>query len=118
MEERASPLRPFRWCSLMPPTLIRQTEKGLYCPPGDFFLDPWKPVPRALISHAHSDHACPGSDLYLAPRAGEGVLRLRIGADANIDALAYGEGVEHNGVRVSFHPAGHVLGSAQVRLEH
>jgi putative mRNA 3-end processing factor len=98
--------------------LIQATDLGLYCAAGDFYLDPWRPVPRAVISHAHGDHARPGSGRYLATRAGERVLRVRLGADASIDTLDYGQTIEHNGVRVSFHPAGHVLGSAQIRLEY
>jgi putative mRNA 3-end processing factor len=97
--------------------LLTLTDRGLYCPAGDFFIDPWQPVPRAVITHAHADHARPGSDRYLCARPGELVLRTRMGADAVIDALEYGEPLDHNGVRVCFHPAGHILGSAQVRVE-
>src|SRR5262249_2018129 len=85
---------------------------------GDFHIDPWQPVTRALITHAHADHARRGSERYLAAAEGAAVLRTRMGATANIDTLHYGEVVEHNGVRVSFNPAGHILGSAQIRLEH
>jgi putative mRNA 3-end processing factor len=74
-------------------------------------------VDRAVITHAHSDHACPGSRAYLAARPGEALLRARVGGDAAIQALDYGEAVSLNGVRVSLHPAGHILGSAQVRIE-
>jgi putative mRNA 3-end processing factor len=98
--------------------LLQLTDHGLYCPPGDFFVDPWRPVERAVITHAHSDHARWGCRRYLASREGERVLRRRLGPDAEIDTLPYGEPVEHNGVHVSLHPAGHILGSAQVRLEH
>jgi putative mRNA 3-end processing factor len=98
--------------------LLQMTDAGLFCPVGDFHLDPWRPVPRAVVTHAHADHARPGSGRYLAARPGEVVLRVRIGADALVDTLPYGEAVTHNGVRISFHPAGHILGSAQVRLEH
>jgi putative mRNA 3-end processing factor len=97
---------------------ITLTDRGLYCPPGDFFIDPWQPADRAVISHAHADHARPGSGRYLAAEPGAGVLRARLGDDAVIDPLPYGQPVDHNGVRVSLHPAGHILGSAQVRLEH
>src|SRR6476620_10394232 len=72
----------------MAEALVQQTDDGLYCPAGDFHLDPWKPTPRAVISHAHGDHAHPGCCRYLAPRSVEGVLRLRIGAEAIIDTLA------------------------------
>jgi putative mRNA 3-end processing factor len=98
--------------------LLQLTDRGLYCPAGDFYVDPWQGVDRAVITHAHSDHARPGSRHYLAARPGEGVLRLRMGPDADIQAVDYGEPVTLNGVRVSLHPAGHILGSAQVRVEH
>jgi putative mRNA 3-end processing factor len=98
--------------------LLQLTDNGLYCPTGDFFVDPWKPVERALITHAHADHLHPGCGRYLGAADGEHILRTRLGSAAHIDLLPYGVAVEHNGVRVSFHPAGHILGSAQVRLEH
>ena len=90
----------------------------MYCEAGDFYIDPWQPVPRAVITHAHGDHARWGSDAYLCSREGEGVLRTRLGANAAIRALDWGERIEINGVRVSLHPAGHILGSAQIRIEH
>ena len=99
------------------PDLVVERPEGLYCPPGDFFIDPWRPVERAVITHAHADHARPGHAHYLASAAGEGVLRARLG-DITLQTLDWGEAVEHRGVRLSLHPAGHVLGSAQVRLEH
>jgi putative mRNA 3-end processing factor len=98
--------------------LITQTERGLYCEAGDFHIDPWQPVDRALITHAHSDHARPGSRAYLAAAPGIEVLRLRLGSEARIEGAAFGAPVDINGVRVSLHPAGHVLGSAQIRIEH
>ena len=97
--------------------LIVQKTEGLYCPAGDFYIDPWRPVDRAVITHAHADHARSGHGHYLAHADSQGVMRARLGA-INLQALPYGEVVEHSGVRVSLHPAGHVLGSAQVRLEH
>ncbi len=97
--------------------LVVQRPQGLYCPPGDFYIDPWRPVDRAVITHAHADHARPGHGHYLAARPSEGVLRARLG-NIRLDTLAYGERIVHGGVTVSLHPAGHVLGSAQVRLEH
>lgn len=97
--------------------LVVQRPEGLYCPAGDFHIDPWRPVPRAVITHAHADHARPGHGHYLASAAGEGVLRARLG-NITLQALAYGERIVHNGVEISLHPAGHVLGSAQVRLAH
>jgi putative mRNA 3-end processing factor len=97
--------------------LVVQRPEGLYCPAGDFHIDPWRPVARAVITHAHADHARRGHGAYLASAPGAGVLRARLG-DITLQPLAYGEGVDVGGVRVSLHPAGHVLGSAQVRLEH
>ncbi len=100
------------------PDLIVQRPEGLYCPAGDFHIDPWRPVARAVITHAHADHARRGHGAYLASAASEGVLRARLGQDITLQALAYGETVSLNGVTLSLHPAGHVLGSAQVRVEH
>ena len=102
-----------------PPTddLVVQRREGLYCPAGDFYIDPWRPVDRAVITHAHGDHSRRGNAHYLAAAPGDGVLRTRLG-DVRLQTLAYGETIDHFGVRLSFHPAGHVLGSAQVRLEH
>ena len=99
-------------------TLLENTDRGLYCPPGDFYLDPWKPVPRAVVTHAHTDHASWGSDSYLTAEPGLQVLRRRLGDDAQIESLPFGETKEVNGVRLSFHSAGHILGSSQVRLEY
>jgi putative mRNA 3-end processing factor len=98
--------------------LLEVTESGLYCPQGDFHVDPWRRVPRAIITHAHADHARPGCGRYLCAAPGRLVLRTRIGGGVTIDTLRYGEPLTINGVRVSLHPAGHVLGSAQVRIEH
>ena len=97
--------------------LVVLRPQGLYCPAGDFYIDPWRPVDRAVITHAHADHARMGHGHYLAAAPGEGVLRARLGA-IDLQTLPYGEAVIHNGVRVSLHPAGHVLGSAQIRLAH
>jgi len=80
-------------------------------------VDPWRPVDRAVVTHAHSDHACPGSRAYLTAKPGEALLRARIGSEGAIQPLDYGEAVTMNGVRVCLHPAGHILGSAQVRIE-
>ncbi|QDU37792.1 hypothetical protein Mal4_21090 [Maioricimonas rarisocia] len=98
--------------------LLTLTEAGLYCPAGDFHVDPWRPVPRAVITHAHSDHARQGSERYLTSHDGRHVLATRMVPDAVIDTLEYGESIDLNGVRVSLHPAGHILGSSQVRIEH
>jgi putative mRNA 3-end processing factor len=99
-------------------TLIRLTDRGLYCEAGDFHVDPWEPVDHAVVTHAHGDHVAWGCRRYVTSAPGHGVLRTRIGPGAPIDALPYGETVVRRGVRVSLHPAGHILGSAQVRIEH
>ena len=98
--------------------LVLARPEGLYCPPGDFYIDPWRPVARAVITHGHSDHARMGSGHYLAAAPGAAILRHRLGADIRLDTLAYRESIQHHGVKLSLHPAGHVLGSAQVRLEY
>jgi putative mRNA 3-end processing factor len=97
--------------------LVIARPEGLYCPPGDFYIDPWRPVDRAVITHAHSDHARVGHGHYLAHDDSAGTLRARLG-DITLQTLPYGEAITHRRVRLSLHPAGHVLGSAQVRLEH
>lgn len=98
--------------------LLHLTLGGLYCAMGNFYIDPWQPVERAVITHAHADHARYGCQRYLAAAPGEGVARVRLGAAAKLQTLPYGESYHVNGVTLSFHPAGHILGSAQVRLEH
>ncbi|MEO7909333.1 MAG: ligase-associated DNA damage response exonuclease [Roseiflexaceae bacterium] len=99
-------------------SLIQLTDSGLYCAAGGFYIDPWRPVERAVVTHAHGDHARWGSRNYLTTRDGERVLRTRQGDDATIQAVPYGAPIDLNGVRISLHPAGHILGSAQVRIEH
>jgi len=99
-------------------TLLRLAEFGLYCEAGGFYIDPWQPVERAVITHAHGDHARWGSTSYACSRECQGVLRTRLGPDASIQALDWGEVIDMNGVRVSLHPAGHILGSAQIRAEY
>jgi putative mRNA 3-end processing factor len=97
--------------------LLELRESGLYCAAGDFFVDPWAPVDRAVITHAHADHARPGSRAYLTTRAGAQLLRARVGEEPVIETAGYGERVVIGEATVSLHPAGHVLGSAQVRIE-
>ena len=97
--------------------LVVARPQGLYCPPGDFYIDPWRPVQRAVVTHAHSDHARTGHAHYLATAQSERVLRQRLG-DINLQCMHFGERLTHNGVTISLHPAGHVLGSAQVRLAY
>lgn len=91
--------------------------EGLYCPAGGFFLDPWAPVARAVISHAHADHVTDGCGESICSRSCEPVLRLRLSPDARITAREFGEPFDLGRARVSLHPAGHILGSAQVRVE-
>jgi putative mRNA 3-end processing factor len=98
--------------------LVIATPDGLYCPPGDFHIDPWRPVGDAVITHAHADHARSGHAAYLAARDSAGVLRARLGADIALTTLDWGETMQRRGVTLSLHPAGHVLGSAQLRIEH
>ncbi|RKH26160.1 ligase-associated DNA damage response exonuclease [Corallococcus praedator] len=100
------------------PPLVAVTPQGLYCRAGNFYIDPWRPVERALVTHAHGDHARSGSQRYLGARTGLGLLQRRLGADSVIDTLEYGEKLTVGDTTVSFHPAGHVLGSAQIRIEH
>jgi putative mRNA 3-end processing factor len=97
--------------------LLASTPAGLFCEAGGFHVDPWLPVPLAIVTHAHGDHARPGSGHYICAAPGADLLRRRVGDEARIRAVPYGERVEQGGVVVSFHPAGHVLGSAQVRME-
>lgn len=98
--------------------LITVLPEGLYCEAGGFFIDPWRPVDLALITHAHSDHARSGSAQYIATHLSEGVLRKRLGAEMAFQGVAYDEKLKLGNTWVSFHPAGHVLGSAQIRVEH
>jgi putative mRNA 3-end processing factor len=97
--------------------LIVHSPCGLFCPPGNFYIDAWRGVGRNVVTHAHSDHARGGSERYLAAADGAALLRQRLG-NITLDAVEYGESLDLNGVKVSLHPAGHVRGSAQVRVEH
>jgi len=96
--------------------LLEFNDRGIYCPQADVYIDPWKPVKRALITHGHGDHARAGSDHYLCTRSAHPVIRHRLGP-IQIETLDYGETRLINGVRFSFHPAGHIVGSAQIRIE-
>jgi putative mRNA 3-end processing factor len=97
--------------------LLTITPVGIYCPEGDFHIDPWGPVPRAVITHAHSDHSRPGSQTYLCTETGRGVLSERVQANAVIESMPYGQPLRIGNATVRFHPAGHILGSAQVSVE-
>ena len=98
--------------------LIKLTDKGLYCKKGDFYIDPWLPVKKALLTHAHADHTYRGNQNYLVPEEGKLLSRIRLGDEAKIETSKYGETRFIDGVKISFHPAGHVLGSAQLRVEY
>jgi len=104
---------------MRPEDLLKPTSAGLCCARGDFHIDPTRPVARALITHGHSDHARPGHGAVLATQETLDFMRLRYGDDfaGSTQAVAYGETIDLNGVRVTFHPAGHVLGSAQIAVE-
>lgn len=97
--------------------MIRFTDNGLYCEAGDFHIDPWRPVPAAVVTHAHSDHARTGHGSYLCHEQSLPVMRARLG-EQRFQTAGWGEAVMRNGVRVSLHPAGHIIGSAQIRIEY
>lgn len=98
--------------------LVEFTSKGIYCIPGKFYLDPWRPVDLAIISHGHGDHAKWGMKKYLCHDFTKPILKHRIGPDIEVQSLPYGEEIIINGVKVSFHPAGHIVGSSQIRMEY
>jgi putative mRNA 3-end processing factor len=97
--------------------LISFTDKGLYCQQGDFYIDPWEQVERAVITHGHGDHASFGHKYYLCHVHTKPILQLRLGEN-NYQTLEWFETININGIRVSLYPAGHIIGSSQVRLEH
>lgn len=104
--------------SFTPPPLLELTPAGLYCAAADTYIDPWKPVPKAIISHGHSDHAKWGMGAYICAAECVPILKHRLGADIEVSGYPYKETFVIRGVRFSFHPAGHVPGSAQIRVEH
>lgn len=99
-------------------SLLELTSKGLYCPPADIFIDPWKPVDKAVITHAHSDHSRWGMKYYLAHHHSAEVMKLRLGQDISLQTVGYKEPIHINGVEISLIPAGHIPGSAQIKLTH
>lgn len=105
---------------MKPDHLLHPTPEGLYCPPGDFYIDPVRPVARALVTHGHADHARPSNHSVLATRQTLDIMALRYGEAfcAERQTAALGETIRIGDVSVSFHPAGHVLGSAQIAVEH
>ena len=105
---------------MRPSELLCPRPEGLYCPPGDFFIDPVRPVARALVTHGHSDHARAGHRAVLATGQTLDIMALRYGDGfaGSTQAAGFGETIDLNGVAVTFHPAGHVLGSAQIAVEY
>lgn len=97
--------------------VLEVRSEGLYCAEGDFYIDPWRPVERAVITHGHSDHARWGMKRYLCTEQSAPILRARLGSDIQIQSVNFGERLVLNGATVSLHPAGHIVGSAQVRIE-
>lgn len=97
--------------------LIEFTDCGLFCRAGDFYIDPWKPVNKAVITHAHSDHARWGSNFYLCHHLTKPVIQLRLGT-TNVQSIGWNETIYINGVRITLHPAGHIIGSSQIRVEY
>lgn len=98
--------------------LIEFTSKGIFCPKGNFYIDPWFPVDFAVITHAHGDHARWGMKKYLCHHFTKPILKKRIAPDISVQSLEYGETITKNGVKITFFPAGHIIGSAQVKLEY
>ncbi|MAD96307.1 MAG: DNA ligase-associated DEXH box helicase [Flavobacteriaceae bacterium] len=99
-------------------SFVTYTKKGIYCKPGKFYLDPWYPVDYAIISHGHADHARWGNKKYLCHHHSKPILQHRIGSHINVQSLGYNETIVINGVKVTFFPAGHIIGSAQIKLEY
>ena len=98
--------------------LLQFTEKGIYCEQANVYIDPWKPVDYAIITHAHADHSRWGNKFYLSHHLSKPIIQHRLGQDISIESMGYAENRNINGVQFSFHPAGHIIGSAQVRVEY
>ena len=98
--------------------LLTFTKNGIFCPLADVYIDPSRPVKRAIVTHAHSDHARWGNKFYLSHKLNEQILRLRLGKDITLQTVDYKESIDINGVKVSFHPAGHIWGSCQIRVSY
>lgn len=96
--------------------LLEFTDEGIFCEQAGVYIDPWKPVRKAILTHAHSDHARWGSQNYLCHRDSVPLVRHRLG-DVGVEGAEYSETFYINGVKFSFHPAGHIIGSAQIRVE-
>ncbi len=98
--------------------LLVFSDKGIYCPQAEIYIDPWKPVKKAFITHGHADHSRWGHQYYLCTHSAKPVIKYRLGSQINIESVGYNEPVTINNVRFSFHPAGHIVGSAQIRVEY
>src|ERR1700744_2472377 len=98
--------------------LVVVTANGLYCPPGDFYIDPWKPAQTAVITHAHGDQLRHGSARYILARPGAPIAKLRLGGDREVVPADYGTRIAQGSTPSTLPPAGHILGSAQIRIEH
>ena len=98
--------------------LLQFTGKGIYCEQANVYIDPWKPVDYAIITHAHADHSRWGNKFYLSHHLSKPIIQHRLGQDISIESMGYAENRNINGVQFSFHPAGHIIGSAQVRVEY
>ena len=98
--------------------LLSFDGKGIYCEQAGIHIDPWKYVPKALITHGHADHARWGMGAYICTNDSVPILKHRLGKDIDVTGFPYGESININGVKFSFHPAGHVIGSAQIRVEY
>ncbi|MEP7146404.1 MAG: ligase-associated DNA damage response exonuclease [bacterium] len=97
--------------------LLEFTNRGIFCPQANIYIDPWRPVDMAIITHAHSDHARRGSNSYLAHKLSVPIMKYRLGTDISAEGIEYNRTVNVNGVNISLHPAGHIPGSSQVKLE-
>lgn len=97
-------------------SLIKLTQKGLFCEKGNFYIDPWRPVEKALITHAHSDHARYGHKKYLVHNSSINILKLRLGSKISVQGIAFNSPLRLNGVEVTYFPAGHIVGSSQIRI--
>lgn len=98
--------------------MVEFTDKGIFCSQADIYIDPWKPVKTAIITHGHSDHARKGNTRYICQEDTQAILQLRLGADIEVQGMPYNQSFTRNGVTISLHPAGHIIGSAQIRLEY
>lgn len=98
--------------------LLKFTDKGIYCEQADVYIDPWKAVDKAIITHGHSDHARAGHRQYFCHHHSSNVLKLRLGKKIKVESVDFDQEIVMNGVRITLHPAGHIIGSAQIRLEY